>query len=205
MFAIEEEESMNSLRLGMLNSIALGACAIALLTTESSAATADLVKTAWFEMTPEVALTLDIDSTTLAPYTGVLQDLADLKFKTAGLIVKKDDFVAAMKADAQSSELISNIVDTDTLIHVLDASKAIELGLIAKDDVSADSIVVLAIGAQAGLVSEIFKDNDAELPNADVAAYFGKIIDAETDEIIASRMNPAVAAKQNGVDHSIAT
>jgi hypothetical protein len=204
MFAIEEEYSMKTLRLGMLNSIALGACAIAMLTVEAAAAD-PAKKTAWFEMTPEVALTLDIDSTALAPYTGVLQDISDLKFKTAGIIVKKDDFVAAMKADVHSSELISNIVDTDTLIHVLHASKAVELGLIDKDDASAESIVVLAIGAQAGLISEIFKDNDAELLNTDVAAYFGKIIDAETDEIVASRLDPAVAAKQNGADHTTAT
>lgn len=194
---------MNTLRLGMLNSIALGACAVAMLTIEAAAA--EPAKTVWFEMTPEVALTLDIDSTMLAPYTGVLQDLSDLKFKTAGIIVKKDDFVAAMKADMQSSELISNIVDTDTLIHALDASKAIELGLIDKDDASIDSIVILAIGAQASFISEIFKDYDAQLPNADVAAYFGKIIDDESEQIIASHIDPAVAAKQNGADHSIAT
>jgi hypothetical protein len=193
------------LRTGMLHSISFGACAIAMLASDASVASDLAKKTAWFQMTPAIAKVLDIESTDLAEYNGVLPDLTDLSFKAAGLIVSKEDFLAMTKADAESVEIFSNVSDTKTVIHALDMEKAIELGLTDGNGLPTDAVVLLALGDLSESISTIVDKPLQKLSFTDVAAYFGSIIDDDNEDL-ASRVDPVIAATQtgavNGLDHS---
>lgn len=196
------------LRTGMLHSISFGACAIAMLASDASAVSDLAKKTAWFQMTPAIAKILDIESTDLAEYNGVLPDLTDLSFKAAGIIVSKEDFLAMTKADAESVEIFSNVSDTKTVIHVLDMDKAIELGLTDGNGLPTDAVVLLALGDLSESISTIVDKPFQKLSFTDVAAYFGSIIDDDNADLV-SHVDPVIAAKQtgaaNGLDHSVTT
>jgi len=193
------------LRVGMLNSIAFGACAIAMLASDASVAGDLSKKTAWFQMTPSIAKVLDIDSTDLSDYNGVQPTLTELSFKAAGIIISKEDFLAMLKADAESTEVFSNVSDTKTVIHAIDMDKAIELGLTDGNGLPTDAVVLLALGDLSESIATIIEKPLVELPFSDVVGYFGKIIDDVDYEDI-THADPVIASKQtsaaNGLDRS---
>jgi len=190
------------LKVGMLNSVAFGACALALLATEATAASDASKRTAWFQMPSDIAKMFDVDSDGLAVYPGMMPTLTELSFNPAGIVVSKEDFIDLMQLDPKSSEIFSDVSDAKTVIHAIGIKEAIDLGIVEDTGLPADAIVLLALGDLSPSIRQVVEQPLSQLHVADVAAYFGDILAEETKDDVISLAEPAMASKQNGLDHT---
>jgi hypothetical protein len=123
---------------------------------------------------PSVALLLDIKADDLKQ-ASVNIDFAELKGKYAGVLVSdyqvlKDIF----DLNNLDHSVTAETHDVATSVHILSAAKAVELGLIDKNDLeNQNDIYVLAMGAKADVIIDLFDTAKVvELTRPSIASYF---------------------------------